>query len=175
MDRSNTRRSPAAKAVRTIIRTPRLTSVNPDEGAGRAALHIHRGMLKSIADHARAEFPRECCGLLCGVRSERETRIDVVVRSVNIAAVPERRFLLDWDGLLRGIMNREGPAVVGFYHSHPNGLAAPSPEDFRHAWPGYAYLIVGVDSAEARGFSAWQIPAHSAERGFEPLDIVESH
>ena len=35
--------------------------------------------------------------------------------------------------------------MVGFYHSHPDHPALPSPFDEEHAWPWYSYLVLAVD------------------------------
>jgi proteasome lid subunit RPN8/RPN11 len=40
--------------------------------------------------------------------------------------------------------------IVGFYHSHPDHPAQPSPTDLEHAhWIGYSYVITSVTQGEA--------------------------
>ena len=40
-----------------------------------------------------------------------------------------------------------GLALVGFWHSHPSGVARPSPADAAAAWPGSLHAIVTPDGA----------------------------
>jgi proteasome lid subunit RPN8/RPN11 len=60
-----------------------------------------------------------------------------------------------------------GEEILGFYHSHPDHPAWPSPTDLLRAqpWPGYYHLIVAVRAA---GFQkdarVWQVTED--EEGF---------
>lgn len=91
--------------------------------------------------HAAEAFPAECCGLLLG----RAGRIEMVVQAVNVAAQPTRRFEIDPATLLR--TQREarerGKLLLGWYHSHPNGMPEPSVHDAAQAQEeGRLWLIV---------------------------------
>lgn len=87
--------------------------------------------VEQIAAHAAREHPREACGLLLGSGD----RIDQALPSINLAADPERAFEIDPALLLR--CHREaragGPALIGWYHSHPAGGAGPSATDAARA------------------------------------------
>ncbi|MBB5687152.1 M67 family metallopeptidase [Sphingobium boeckii] len=80
-----------------------------------------------ILDHAAGSPTREVCGLLLGD----EGRILDVVAAANVAAEPETRFEIDPAILFAAIRAERlgGPRVIGHYHSHPNGIAAPSQRD----------------------------------------------
>lgn len=104
-------------------------------------LEIFSTAAEQIRDHARREHPREACGLLLG----RDRRIEAIVEAANVAARREHEFEIDPAVLLR--CHREaregGPAVLGWYHSHPNGLAKPSAMDAERADEnGKVWLIV---------------------------------
>jgi proteasome lid subunit RPN8/RPN11 len=105
-------------------------------------LRVARAALDSIVAHARAAHPAECCGLLIGKASE----ITGAVPTRNIAADPNR-FLIDPKDHIDGRREarRRGLEVLGFYHSHPQGPAAPSSVDQAEAaYPGHIWLIVSV-------------------------------
>ena len=100
------------------------------------------GVADAILRHARAEAPRECCGLLIGTRA----RVDEAAPTRNVD--PHRsRYRVDpaehirWNRTLR----HSGRAVIGAYHSHPATSAEPSPSDIAEAhYPEFVYLIVSL-------------------------------
>ena len=106
---------------------------------------ISRTVLDAIRKHAAAEPDREVCGLLFGT----ERRVDGVMAAENVAADPERRFEIDPAALFAAIRAERagGPKLVGYYHSHPKGPAAPSDTDRASAAPdGKLWLIVTADA-----------------------------
>lgn len=107
-----------------------------------------------------------------GSISELEIEARLVVPAANIARMPDRRYQLDWGTLAAGLTGHNGPRVVGFYHSHPDGSVAPSPLDAESAWPGYVYLIVGVTDSGPAGLAAWRKPDTATATKFEPLHIA---
>jgi [CysO sulfur-carrier protein]-S-L-cysteine hydrolase len=115
-------------------------------------LAISRDALEAVIAHARADAPRECCGLLVG--NPGTVREAVVAR--NIAAEPTRFLINPQDHIntLRAARQR-GLEIVGFYHSHPHTAALPSERDRAEAsYPDHLYLIVSlaVEPVDARLF-----------------------
>lgn len=104
------------------------------------------GVLEAIAEHARREAPRECCGLLIG----RNDRVDAVIRTRNHAADPTRRYEIDPRDIFEAIRRCRGTAqdVIGAYHSHPRTEAQPSESDLAEAVGGFLYLIAGPVARE---------------------------
>ncbi len=98
-----------------------------------------------IAAAARAAAPRECCGLLEGVRDGEAVRVAAVHPTRNLSQEADR-FAIDpaeQFALLRRLRGT-GRAVVGCYHSHPDGRAEPSPRDLAAAAEeGFVWLIAG--------------------------------
>ncbi|WP_310496299.1 M67 family metallopeptidase [Sandarakinorhabdus sp.] len=92
--------------------------------------------------HAAAQTPDvEVCGLLVG----NDGAVQDVVMTTNTAADPSRSFEIDPAALLR--THREarggGMAVIGHWHSHPNGVPSPSARDAARALDnGQIWLIV---------------------------------
>ena len=85
----------------------------------------------AIIRHAESEYPCEACGLLLGRRLHDRVLISKVVPSPNIADQPRHNFEIDPALRLRiQKANREGGnRIVGHYHTHPDGEAAPSATD----------------------------------------------
>jgi proteasome lid subunit RPN8/RPN11 len=105
------------------------------------AVAISRSLLEQIMALAAASRD-EICGLLLG----REDAIEAILPAANVAPDPARHFELDPAVLIAAhrAARRGGPAVIGHYHSHPSGVAAPSETDRACAAPdGSFWLIVG--------------------------------
>jgi len=120
------------------------------------AVTIASQLLRQIVAAATAAPEREVCGLLLG----RPDWIEGVEPCRNVAADPARRFEIDPAALLAAHRRARsgGPGVIGHYHSHPSGVAEPSPRDAADAAPdGALWLIVG--GGEAR---AWRAVADGA-------------
>lgn len=96
--------------------------------------------------HARAEAPREACGLLAGHGTE-ATR---VIRCANAHPSPVTRYSIDPREQLRAFRDMEarGEELVAIYHSHPITQAYPSPTDRDEAhYPDAFYLLVSLRDA----------------------------
>jgi proteasome lid subunit RPN8/RPN11 len=101
--------------------------------------------------HARAEAPRECCGLLVGKGHE----VARSVRARNLEAKPTR-YLIDPKDHFAAIRSAraDGLDVIGAYHSHPYSAAVPSPADIAEADSGadFLYVIVSLLDEDVRGY-----------------------
>jgi proteasome lid subunit RPN8/RPN11 len=60
--------------------------------------------------------------------------------------------------------------VQGFYHSHPDHLAAPSEYDRTHAWPFYSYVIIAITGGKPALMTSWQLDPNTEQ--FTPEEIV---
>jgi proteasome lid subunit RPN8/RPN11 len=121
-----------------------------------------------ILEHARDAADVEVCGLLFGEGD----RIDRAMPCRNVAPDPTTRFEIDPAMLIaahRAARRGEGPAVIGHYHSHPNGRPDPSPRDAAAAAPdGHLWLIVADDT-----ITAWRATANGAIHGrFDAVKLV---
>ena len=114
----------------------------------------HAAMLRAAA----AAVPREACGLLLGEGSH----IAAATMADNVHPQPLTRFEIDPVALVAAhrAARAGGPQVLGYWHSHPNGLGRPSTTDgAQAAGDGRLWAIVArgaislwVDRAE--GFVA---------------------
>jgi [CysO sulfur-carrier protein]-S-L-cysteine hydrolase len=130
-------------------------------------MRIPRSIYEELVEHARAEAPNECCGLIGGEDGEART----VYRARNAEASP-LRYNLDPQDQIRiyGEIEERGEDLVAIYHSHTASPAYPSQTDINLAlmdrredgevvgrepvFPGVVYLIASLADGEEplRGF-----------------------
>lgn len=130
---------------------------------------ISRSLLDRLRAEAAAAPDREVCGLLFGS----DKAIEGVASVSNISAFPQNSFELDPQTLFQAIKAERagGPHIIGYYHSHPNGVAEPSARDAADAAAdGKLWLL--LTASEAR---LWRAVANGPHLGrFEPvaLDVL---
>jgi proteasome lid subunit RPN8/RPN11 len=113
-------------------------------------LHLSRKRYVQLLKWAEDAGQVECCGLLLG-QSEMVTD---VVHAANISADADHHFEIDPATLIAAHKEARngGPQIIGYFHSHPNGLARPSRADIAQAAnDGRYWLIIANQS-----ISAWQ-------------------
>ncbi len=139
-----------------------------DPHADGTAMHLtltpqaHAAILAAAAEAA----PREACGLLLGSGNHIETALS----TANVHPEPSRHFEIDPAALIaahkaaRAVKASGGPQLIGYFHSHPNGLARPSATDAASAsGDGRIWAI-----AAAGAVSLWR----DAPSGFEALSYA---
>jgi len=109
---------------------------------------LHRQLIAE----ARAALPRECCGLIEGMRDGDTIEVLALHPTRNLAETADA-FEIDPAEHIRLLreLRRTGHEIVGCYHSHPNGSAVPSPRDRRGAAEaGFVWVICA--EADLRAF-----------------------
>ncbi|MFO6447890.1 Mov34/MPN/PAD-1 family protein [Erythrobacter sp. NE805] len=83
--------------------------------------------LSQMRAAAAAAHPREACGILLGEGS----RITEARPAANVHPTPHTHFEIDPQALIDAhrAARAGGAAVLGYFHSHPAGPAAPSATD----------------------------------------------
>ncbi|HEX4533123.1 MAG TPA: M67 family metallopeptidase [Rhizomicrobium sp.] len=131
-------------------------------------LFLPRRLGDEIQMQARAAAPRECCGLIEGVRENADIRVTALHATRNLAN-EIGHFEIDpaqHIALLRTLRGT-GHEIVGCYHSHPGGEAMPSARDGAGAFEtDFVWLIAAVNNGDVSlaGFI-------SRQTGFAPLDL----
>ena len=127
--------------------------------SARTDLDVVRSAFETILAETARAHPNECCGILIG----HGERIERALPAANIHADPlghfeiEHQALIDAHRATRG----GGSEVVGYYHSHPIGIAQPSPTDRAEATgDGSVWAI-----ADKGGVTFWR----DGEGGFAAL------
>jgi len=135
---------------------------------------------QTIIAHARAEAPREACGIIAG----QGDRVVEIIPIPNTAADPLHSYYMDERRLVETLSSlpTRHLDLLGFYHSHPQGDPIPSPTDIRQAsYPDTPYLIVGLKGTEAR-LAAWtmrfgqvsEVPLQIGHQATSPTPALSS-
>ena len=116
-------------------------------------MKLSRALYDQMVEHARAEAPNECCGMVASTDGVAHK----VYPAVNAAASP-LRYEIDGAEQYRIQMEIDdaGHDLGAIYHSHTRTEPFPSQTDVNLArnWPDPIYVIVGVagDDADVRAF-----------------------
>jgi [CysO sulfur-carrier protein]-S-L-cysteine hydrolase len=127
-------------------------------------------MLDEVVEHARNDFPNECCGIV----ARDGDRAVKVFRATNIHHSPTR-FEIDGRDVIRILREIEdsGWELGSIYHSHTRTAAYPSQTDVNFAvnWPGVVWLIASLENSEQPSVRAFEIEEGAiAELEIDVLD-----
>jgi len=101
---------------------------SPSTSSGRTDVEVARGALTAMRAAAAAAHPLEACGVLLGEGA----RIVQAREARNVHPAPATHFEIDPQALIdahRAARTGAALQVLGYFHSHPAGTAAPSPTD----------------------------------------------
>lgn len=110
---------------------------------------------RAIADHARAAYPNEACGLISGS----DGRVTHITPIDNVAATPQTHFEMHPQQQIAEMKRiiKAGEDLIAIYHSHPKTDPVPSQTDVHYAaYPEAITLIVSLQRATPR-FQAWYL------------------
>jgi len=145
-------------------------------------LHISPQTREHILASLRAAYPDEGCGALIGIEHG-----DGLIEVVSAEALPnaetvrgEDRFSIEphaYAALEQRLSARnDGTRIVGFFHSHPDGVARPSSIDLEAAIglyevvrTFYVYAIAAIGRGEAE-LTCWKLNAAADEFVQLPTD-----
>lgn len=121
-------------------------------------IRISPELLAEVKAHARAERPRECCGLIAGRIDGAEGHM---LRRFPIRndRASENEYLTNGRDLLDAMkaIRIEGLEPLAIYHSHPAGDPVPSRRDLEHNTWGetVVHLIVGLAGPDPEVRAWW--------------------
>ena len=121
-------------------------------------MKIIRRVLEQIGTMARQNLPDECCGILLA-RSDCPDTVTEILAGQNVETQERKQqYILGHKEHIRAVeMEISGELrIVGYYHSHPHGIASPSIQDNNMAVPGMIYLITAIGEQWAET-TAWQL------------------
>jgi proteasome lid subunit RPN8/RPN11 len=115
----------------------------------------------AIIEHARADYPNECCGLF----AVDDGAVSKLYPAENIHHSP-LRFEIDGKVVLHATDDIEARgSSLGLYHSHTKSAAYPSQTDvnFAELWPGAIWLIVSLADRQTPDLRAFRITGPEVE------------
>jgi len=128
-----------------------------------------------MIQHAEVEYPRECCGVLVGVRSRGRLEVRYLRQCANVASDPKRTYSIAPRDLIEAQREarQHGSEIVGFYHSHPNHSAGFSPTDIEQAyWPDCTYVVIATGPETQTEIRAYAFTGMSErERRIKPVAV----
>lgn len=138
-------------------------------GGSRPAVRLVPGAAKAIRREAARAYPAEGCGALIGPAEGAVSETQPLLNREE--ASPRTRFTVSPRDYLAAedLADDRGLKLLGFWHSHPDHPARPSPTDRAYAWPGLLTLVIAVDRGEPGEMTAWEVPGQ--EEPFRQLDL----
>ncbi len=118
-------------------------------------IRIPKSIYDRIVEHARREWPLECCGILAG----QEDTVEKVFELSNSEKSPVR-FSISPQQQLRVFeeLETESMEMVAIYHSHPHTIPFPSETDVQLAfYPEVSSIIVSLQERENPVVKAFRI------------------
>ncbi len=105
-----------------------------------AILQISQKNIREMIQHVQMNLPEEACGLLAG-KAGLVKKVIPVTNQARSAV----RFYMEPVELLNALtwIDETNSELLGIFHSHPNGPAAPSETDIKEfLYPGTATVIL---------------------------------
>jgi proteasome lid subunit RPN8/RPN11 len=141
-----------------------------------AAIVLSPAIVAQIESEGVAAYPNECCGILIARDGTDGRVVERIVPMKNTFDPNEQyhRFTIDPMALARADEDaaKEGKAVIGFYHSHPDHPAQPSEYDRTHVppWEFYSHIIVAIAKGKPGAMTCWRMDEQTEQ--FKAQEIV---
>jgi proteasome lid subunit RPN8/RPN11 len=120
-------------------------------------MYLSRHLITEIEKNCLKCLPLECCGFLLGSLGYNKVLFNIIAVE-NQSKVTNRYEINPLDFyIVSKKAHAKGQEIIGFYHSHPFGKPYPSSYDKFHAWPGYSYIIIAIDSEKTCTIKSWQL------------------
>ena len=118
-------------------------------------LRIPKTIYKEMLDHAKREWPLECCGILSG----KEKTVQKVFELKNTEESPVLYSMSPQEQIkVFEEMEKESMEMIAIYHSHPKTIPFPSETDVKLAfYPDISSIIISLKEEENPVVKAFQI------------------
>ena len=119
-------------------------------------LVLQNGVTERIRAHGVETYPNECCGAFYG----RDGVVTATLALPNTTKEgPRRRFFIGPDDYRKAdsLASSMGVELLGFYHSHPDHPAKPSPTDLENAMPSFSFIIVSIKEGVPEDMTSWRL------------------
>ena len=132
----------------------------PDFGAKMTTINITQKIENAFTSHGEKDYPHECCGFILGQFKDDESFGVEYIPASNVKEDNRtRRFLIDPLAYQKAedMADKQGLSIISIVHSHPDHPDKPSEFDRDHAWPGFSYIIISVQSGKSVSYRSWQL------------------
>ena len=124
------------------------------------ALQFTEEVLEAISQHARKDYPNECCGFLLGTETDDQRQFtDYLLVDNSKEGDQRKRFEISGKDYMKAECEAalRGLDLLGIYHSHPDHPAIPSRHDHKQAVPFFSYVILSVRKGQISKYTSWQL------------------
>ena len=147
-----------------------------DYGVSMSVINLTNKIIEQFVKHGESDYPHECCGFILGNFINGETMGFEYLPALNTKKENrERRFLIDPLTYQKAEDEaaKQELSIISIVHSHPDHPDEPSDFDRDHAWPGFSYIIISVQSGKSISYRSWQL--HSDRKYFieENINIIK--
>ncbi len=118
-------------------------------------LRIPNTIYRKMLDHAKREWPLECCGILSG----KEKTVQKAFELKNIEESPVLYSMSPQEQIkVFEEMDKESMEMVAIYHSHPKTIPFPSETDVKLTfYPDVSSIIISLKEEKNPVVKAFQI------------------
>ena len=131
-------------------------------------VRIPKPIFDEIVDHAKREWPLECCGILAG----REETAQKAFELSNAQKSPVRYSVSPQEQLkVFEEMEKESMEMIAIYHSHPHTIPFPSETDVKMAfYPEVSSIIISLKERDNPMVKAFRIEKEAIRP--EEIEII---
>jgi proteasome lid subunit RPN8/RPN11 len=133
-------------------------------------LRIPKAIFQEMVDHAKREWPLECCGILGGKDKivEKSFEIQNAQKSSFLYSMAPREQMRVFEE-----MEKESMKMVAIYHSHPHTIPFPSETDVKLTfYPDVSSIIISLKEEENPVVKAFQIGKEAIY--VEEIEVISS-
>ena len=118
-------------------------------------VRIPKAIFQEMVDHAKREWPLECCGILGGNDKtvQKSFELQNTEKSPVLYSMSPREQMKVFEE-----MEKESMKMVAIYHSHPHTIPFPSETDVKLTfYPDVSSIIISLKEEENPVVKAFQI------------------
>jgi proteasome lid subunit RPN8/RPN11 len=122
--------------------------------------------------HARATYPKECCGAMLGFIDDGRKTVTVAMPLENaFPGEQAARYELRPEDLIAAdkAARQRGLDLIGIYHSHPDCDAYFSQTDLQNSCPWYSFIVLSIQKGEFHHANSWLPNMEQTEAAKEEL------
>jgi proteasome lid subunit RPN8/RPN11 len=139
-------------------------------------LTLPQALYDQLRQHGESTYPQESCGILLGRTDCPAGReVTAALPAANASPRPHHHYEIAALDLIHAEREARDQSleILGFYHSHPDHPAEPSPTDLAEGHGlGCSYLITSIQSGHAQATHAFQLAGNREEdKHYEPEDL----